>query len=81
MTPTAPGEVAALVALVALPAVVCAAEPETLDEDFLEYLAELDQVEDDWSWFADEDKASETKSSADQKTDKSNAAATQKVER
>ena len=29
-----------------------AAEPEPLDEDFLEYLAEFANDADDWTWFA-----------------------------
>ena len=35
------------IAVVATP--VLAADPESLDEEFLEYLAEFDR--DDWSWF------------------------------
>lgn len=39
-----------------------AAEPEPLDEEFLEYLAEFADADADWTWFAadeDEDDAAE----------------------
>jgi hypothetical protein len=55
----------ALIALVASPALAHAAEPEVLDEDFLEYLAEFDDEEDDWSWFDGEEKASDRTTSSD----------------
>lgn len=29
-------------------------ETESLDEDFLNYLAEFEDSDDDWSWFSDE---------------------------
>jgi hypothetical protein len=46
----------AVLALGVLPIVARAAEQEALDEDFLEYLAEFDDKDDDWSWFdADDD--------------------------
>jgi hypothetical protein len=34
-----------------LPIVARAADEEALDEDFLEYLAEFDDKDDDWGWF------------------------------
>jgi hypothetical protein len=34
---------------------VRAAESEQLDEEFLEYLAEFANAEDDWTWFASDD--------------------------
>lgn len=34
-----------------------AAEPEQLDEEFLEYLAEFANEEDDWTWFASDEEA------------------------
>lgn len=40
-----------------LPAIGSAAEPAPLDEDFLEYLAELDTAADNWTWFAAQDDA------------------------
>ena len=33
-----------------------AVEPEPLDEEFLEYLAEFEDSSDNWTWFADDDK-------------------------
>jgi hypothetical protein len=58
-------ESAALITLIGLPALAHAAEPEVLDEDFLEYLAEFDDEEDDWSWFDGEEKASDRTTSSD----------------
>lgn len=34
-----------------------AAESEQLDGEFLEYLAEFANAEDDWTWFASDDDA------------------------
>lgn len=47
-----------------LASVAHAAEPEPLDEEFLEYLAEFADADADWTWFAadedeDEDDAAE----------------------
>jgi len=47
--------IGALFALGMLPMGASAAEPEALDEEFLEYLAELDDDEDDWIWFDDDE--------------------------
>jgi hypothetical protein len=57
---------AGLIALAALPSVVRAADPEVLDEDFLDYLAEFENEDDNWSWFDAEAKpsAAERSSSA-----------------
>jgi hypothetical protein len=38
-----------------LASVAYAAEPEPLDEDFLEYLAEFAAADADWTWFASDD--------------------------
>lgn len=38
-----------------LAGVADAAEPEPLDEEFLEYLAEFEDTADDWIWFASDD--------------------------
>jgi hypothetical protein len=40
-----------LLALGALPMVAKSADAEQLDEEFLEYLAEFEDSDDDWSWF------------------------------
>ena len=68
----------ALIAIV-MPILAAAAEPEVLDEDFLEYLAEFDNEEDDWSWFDVEDKAAELKKAASQKDEKVSAESTEKA--
>lgn len=39
----------------ALPAMARAADAEQLDEGLLEYLAEFDDKDDDWSWFDSHD--------------------------
>jgi hypothetical protein len=57
-------QIATVVALSAVPMLTQAAEPEVLDEAFLDYLAEFDEEEDDWSWFDAEDKASDAKKAA-----------------
>jgi hypothetical protein len=44
-----------LAALTLLPGVVAAAEPPSLDEEFLEYLAQFEGQADNWTWFADDD--------------------------
>jgi hypothetical protein len=38
-----------------LACVADAAEPEPLDEEFLEYLAEFEDNTDNWTWFASDD--------------------------
>ena len=44
------------IALVLLPGIAASAEPVPLDEEFLEYLANVEDQADDWTWFdADED--------------------------
>lgn len=53
-----------------LACVAQAAEPEPLDEDFLEYLAELEDEGDNWTWFVSDDVK-----------DEKNAAATPPVKR
>jgi hypothetical protein len=51
-----------------LASVAYAADPEPLDEDFLEYLAEFATADADWTWFAsdadDEDVAEKEKPAA-----------------
>lgn len=50
-----------------LVSVAYATEPEPLDEDFLEYLAEFAEADADWTWFAsddDEDVAAEKEKQA-----------------
>lgn len=46
--------------------VAYAAEPEPLDEEFLEYLAEFADTDADWTWFAadDEDDAAKKEQQA-----------------
>jgi hypothetical protein len=56
---------AVLVALGTMPAFVRAADAEVLDEDFLDYLAEFEDEDDDWSWFDGDDKPSPPKRSSD----------------
>ena len=68
-----------LIAMIAVPILAAAAEPEVLDEDFLEYLAEFDNEEDDWSWFDAEDKAAVLKKAASQKDKKVSAESTEKA--
>lgn len=57
-------QIAAAIALGAVPALAQTAEPEVLDEAFLEYLAEFDDEKDDWSWFDRDDKATDTQKAA-----------------
>jgi hypothetical protein len=45
---------AAALAIAMLPAWLKAAEPEALDEEFLEYLAEFEDEDDIWAWLAQE---------------------------
>ena len=54
---------AALIALAAMPVIVRAADTDVLDEDFLDYLAEFEDEDDDWSWFDGEDKPSSSERS------------------
>ncbi len=56
-------QIAAAVALGALPVLARAAEPDALEEGFLEYLAEFDDEQADWNWFDRDDKATAVKKS------------------
>lgn len=42
-------------ALAGMPQTGRAAEPAPLDDAFLEYLAEFEDLSDDWTWFADDE--------------------------
>lgn len=53
--PIVTGAALALAVAGLLAAVAQAAEPEPLDEEFLEYLAEFAQADADWTWFASDD--------------------------
>jgi hypothetical protein len=46
---------AAALVIALLPAWLKAAEPEALDEEFLEYLAEFEDEDDIWAWLAQDD--------------------------
>ena len=64
-------QIAAAVALGALPALTRAAEPDVLEEDFLEYLTEFDDEKDDWSWFDRGDKATITRDTGKKEPERS----------
>lgn len=51
--------------LLLVPALALGAEPEPLDEEFLEFLAEFDE-DDDWAWFTQDarDEAAAKKTAA-----------------
>ena len=72
-------ELSTALSAIVVPILAAAAEPEVLDEDFLEYLAEFDNEEDDWSWFDAEDKAAQLKKAASQKDKKVSAESTEKA--
>ncbi len=64
-------QIAAAAALGALPVLTRAAEPDVLEEAFLEYLTEFDDEKDDWSWFDRDDKATTAKDTGKKEPERS----------
>lgn len=49
------------VVLALLPVITSAAAPPPIEDDFLDYLAELEDSSDDWTWFAEDQQVSPVK--------------------